>query len=143
MTLRLSPTRSSGGLALLSAAALSAGCARRAPSPAPSPAATPARATVAAPVPLVVENHNRANVVLYAYRGSLRQRLGTVTAGATQQFVIPAHVAGDAGGFVLVADPIGGDPPGRTDVLHVYAGQRLVWTLESNLARSAIGIYQQ
>lgn len=134
----------------LASVACSAACAR-----APRPAGPTARAaqgrtqtdTVAAnssatPVWLSVENHNRANVVLYVVRGYQRQRLGQVTAGATQRLRIAPDVVRDAAGFSLTADPIGGDPPGRTEVLHVFPGQRIVWTLEASLARSSLAIYQ-
>jgi len=120
------------------ACALPAACTHHRP---PTTDATASDSASVAPVWLTVQNHHRANVVLYAVRGTLRQRLGTVTAAATQRFALPPNTVADAGGFVLVGEPLGGDAPARTEVLHVFPGQRVVWTLESRLAQSTVAVY--
>ena len=130
---RLAPLAALAGLVVLAA------CVKRPPTGGTSSSA--ADSAAAAPVTLTVQSHHRANVVVYAVRGTLRQRLGTVTAASTARLTLPPNVVRDAGGFVLLAEPIGGDTSGRTDVLHVFPGQRLVWTLESRLTQSAIAIY--
>ena len=125
------------GLALLLAVAA---CARgRTPPPAGD------AILVDRPVPLVVENRYRFDVNVYVARenGGQRRRLGTVVAATSQTLQVPAPYVG-SGGFRLGADPIGpssGSTCASERVLVTAAGQRVVWTLESSLARSTVAVY--
>jgi hypothetical protein len=131
------------GAAVLGATALGAaslaGCVHRAGGAA---GASDSTTVVNLPVYLTVESHARVNVVLFVVRGGIRHRLGTVVAASTQRFEMPRDAIRDPAGFSLLGEPIGGDPPGHTDLLHVLPGQRIVWTLEANLTRSSVAVYQ-
>jgi hypothetical protein len=95
-----------------------------------------------APIPLTVDSRFREDVTVYVLRGTQRTRLGVVTALTTQAFLIPATFSGDAGGFRLVADPAGSRRSAYTsEGVVAQPGQRLVWTLESRLGRSMLGVY--
>ena len=93
------------------------------------------------PVPLRVDNRYRADVVVYAVRGSVRSRLGTVTAAATSTLAIPVRFVGDPAGLVLVADPVGDRTSLQSERIIVRNGQRVEWSLESSFARSSIAVY--
>ena len=104
----------------------------------PDPAAdtVPARA-----VALRVENRNRADITVYATRGAVRTRLGTVTAATNADLAIPASYVNDTGGFQLVADPVGGRGTFASPRIVVRSGQHVVWTLESTLSRSSVAVF--
>jgi hypothetical protein len=126
-------------------ALLALACARRERIPLdpnlPTPEADSTRAARPAPVPLRVDNRYRADVVIYALRGTARVRLGTVTSAATGSLVIPATFVNDPGGLVLVADPVGGRTSLQSERFIVRTGQRVEWSLESSFARSSLGVY--
>jgi hypothetical protein len=120
-------------------------CARREKIPLdpnlPMPEADSARTTRPAPVPLRVDNRYRADVVIYAVRGAVRSRLGTVTTAATGSLTIPAAFVNDPGGLVLVADPVGGRTALQSERFIGRTGQRGEWSIESSVARSSLGGY--
>ena len=105
------------------------------PSP-DSAESTPARA-----VSLRVENRNRADITVYATRGAVRTRLGTVTAATNADLAIPASYVNDTGGFQLIADPVGGRGTFASQRIVVRSGQHVVWTLESTLSRSSVAVF--
>jgi hypothetical protein len=117
------------------ALAAGAGCHRGA-----APAAESARRVRVAPAPLRVDNHYRADVVVSLLHNGVRARLGTVVTAGTGNFRIPASYVDDPGGFYVIADPVGGTPL-RSERIVVREGERVVWTLESDLTRSSLGIY--
>jgi hypothetical protein len=95
-----------------------------------------------APIPLTVDSRYREDVTVYVVRGTQRTRLGLVTALTTQAFLLPATFSADAGGFRLAADPAGSRRASFTsENVVAQPGQRLVWTLESRLGRSVLGVY--
>lgn len=133
--------------ATLIAVAVAAACTH----PAPNGAAAPTPSTgqpvqtdtvASSPVALRVESHNSSDVVIYAGRGRMHQRLGTVTGSTTRMLAIPVRFSVDPGGFYLVAHRVGGG--GGTDLtsqtITVQAGQTVVWTLESELPRSSLTV---
>ena len=126
------------GRAATLALALGAGaCARsRAVEAHPASASSPA----VEPVSLRVDNHYKADVAIYLQRGSVRSRLGTVVTAATVAFRVPPTYVGDSGGFYLIAAPVGGSPF-RSERVVVRGGERITWSLESDLARSTLGIF--
>lgn len=121
------------------AASLTTACRHAAPSPAPSTAQSAASIPREA-VTVRVANHYRADVVIYVLHGNVRARLGTVVTAATTTFTLARSYVGDAGGFVLIADAVGG-PGTRSDRVIVHGGERIEWSLESDLARSSLAIY--
>jgi hypothetical protein len=135
------PRRRPAGV-LVALLALAPGCASRRPDAVPA-AASPAAAAGGEPtaprrpVTLRVVSRHLADVVVYAEQGGQRQRIGTVVAATTQRLLVPSRFTRDgAAGFTLVADPVGGGRAVRSDRLLPQAGQRIVWTLESDLSRS-------
>lgn len=130
---------------LMAGMALAAACAhntRTAVSGAPSEATTGTAVTAAAAVPLRIESHHSSDVVVYAARGPMRQRLGTVTGATTRVLSIPGRFTADAGSFYLVVHAVGGRAGSdvSSPTIVVQPGQTVVWTLESDLSVSALSI---
>src|ERR1051326_8981015 len=83
-------------------------------------------------ITLNVANHNTMDVVIYTMRsGARRTRVGQVTASATGTFHIRLRELGAGGDLQLYADPIGATTGVTSDLLHLFAGQVVDWTLES------------
>jgi hypothetical protein len=125
---------------------LSLACARREklavdPSLSPPDGDSSSVAARPAPVRLRVDNRYRADLVVYAVRGTVRSRLGTVTSATTGSLTIPAVFVNDPGGLVLVADPIGARSSLQSERFIVRTGQRVEWSIESSFARSSLGVY--
>lgn len=87
-----------------------------------------------------VENHFMGDVVIYLVRGSLRQRLGMVTALSSTEFSFPWRSLGSSSNNRLVAYPIAGSAY-ASDPLLIQPGQWIKWTLESDLSRSSLAVY--
>jgi hypothetical protein len=94
-----------------------------------------------ADVQLRVTNHNYLDVIVYVIHDGLRTRLGMVTGSSAQVFTLPAHLLGQAREIQLYGDPIGSEDFALTELLLVQPGERLEWTLESDLRRSSVGIF--
>ena len=60
------------------------------------------------PVPVEVENHYQGDVTIYLARGSMRQRLGMVTALGAAEFTFPWRWLSQSGSSRLLAYPIAG-----------------------------------
>ena len=120
-------------LLLLAIAATISGCSK-------------ARKNTTAPLPplpasLRVESHHWLDVVIYAVHDGQRTRLGMAPATKTTGFTIPASMLGQVATIQLIADPVGARGGIASDRIAVRPGTRLVWTLESDLARSALTVY--
>ena len=101
-------------------------------------------ATVSAPegeVALTVSNHNYLDVVIYVLHDGQVSRVGTVTGSASATFYLPSRLLGIGREIGLLGDPIGGTAVARTELLVVQPGQYIEWTLETDLARSSVGVY--
>lgn len=121
----------------IAALALAPACARARRQTTPSDN----RATVStAPVPLAVDNRSTRDVVIFAERGSLRQRVGNVPGLSRANLRVPAAFTVDVGGFALVVTPIGGGEGYRSDPVVVQPGERLVLSLQPRLPASALRI---
>jgi hypothetical protein len=94
-----------------------------------------------APTPLSVENNNWLDVVIFVYHDGELSRVGTVTAASSTNFFLPSWMIGESRNIRLLADPIGSDASARTETLHIQPGQFIEWRLESQLARSTVGVY--
>ncbi len=131
----------------VSTAAL-AGCAHSGPTLAAPPAtgANPAPVrndtVVTTSVPLRVVSHNSSDLIIYAGRGRLRQRLGTVTSATTRVLTIPARFAADGNGFYLIAHRVGGGMNGdfTSPNVNVQPGQTVVWTVEFDMNSSSLSV---
>ncbi len=91
-------------------------------------------------VALSVTNHYKLDVVVYVVHDGQRTRVGTVTASSIQTFILPPWQIGQGREVQLVGHPIGGVEVAETELLVVQPGQRIEWTLESNLSRSSVAV---
>ncbi len=94
-----------------------------------------------AAVPVEVENHYLADIVVYLVHGSQRQRLGMVTALSTATFTFPWRRLQASGSSRLLAYPIGGPAAHLSEALYLQPGQSISWTLETDLNRSSLAVY--
>jgi hypothetical protein len=92
-------------------------------------------------VPLEVINHNWLDVTIFVVRDGQPARIGTAHASSAASFVLPARLIGQGGEIRLWGRPIGGSAGTLSETVVVQPGQWIEWTLESDLSRSAIGVY--
>jgi hypothetical protein len=104
-----------------------------------SPPPTPVEATT--DVPLEIANHNWLDVIIYVVRDGQPMRLGIASASSSASFTVPARLLGQGREMRLWGHPIGGTGGTLTESVVVQPGQWVEWTLESDLDRSAIGVY--
>ena len=93
------------------------------------------------PVPVQIENHFMGDVTIYLVRGSLRQRLGMVTALSSAEYSFPWRWLSQSGTSRLMAYPVAGARAQLSEPLILQAGQWIKWTLEANLDRSSMAVY--
>jgi hypothetical protein len=93
------------------------------------------------PVPVEIESHFMGDVTIYLVRGSLRQRLGMVTALGSAEYTFPWRWLSQSGTSRLMAYPIAGARAQLSEPLILQPGQWIKWTLEANLARSSMAVY--
>jgi len=91
-------------------------------------------------ITLEVENRNYLDVAIYAVQGGGRIRVGEVTGTSTKSFVIELNRVAVGGEVRFMADPIGSNRTWTTEPLHVYAGQTIELTIESDVRRSTLSI---
>jgi len=84
-----------------------------------------------------VANNNWSDMNVYVVRGSMRQRLGTVSSLGTGRFRLPRHIFTSPEPMRLLADPIGGAQPYMSPPLLVNPGQVVEWRLENNVQLSS------
>ena len=90
-------------------------------------------------VALAVVNHHQLNVVVYNVAQGHRDRIGEVVSVSSASFKL--HLRRISGGEIrLFADPIGSSVGTTSETLHPAAGDTIVWTLETDLARSHVEI---
>ena len=92
-------------------------------------------------VPIEISNHNWSDVIIYVVRDGYQSRLGVATAASASSFVLPRYMLGQAGELQLFGHPIGAQGSAMTETVIVQPGQWVEWTLESDLGRSAIGVF--
>lgn len=94
---------------------------------------------------LVIENRNWSDIVIYAMRSTMRQRIGEVTAVSEKTFHLPPRFFGDAGELRLYIRAIGGQSRGpdfhTTETLRIHRGDRAVLTVGLALDRSFFAVY--
>jgi len=122
-----------GAVAIVALLALGPSCCAR--HRAAPPASTPSEWS------LRVENNHWLDVTVYVLHDGERTRLGLVTASSTQSFTLLARLVGQSHELALLGEAVGSRDAARTEVLSVRPGQRIEWTLESDLRRSSIGVY--
>jgi hypothetical protein len=105
------------------------------------PTPTPSDPTSTGRVILTVHNNYRSDVNVYVIGDGQPSRVGTATAAATTSFDISARLLGNGRELRLRADPIGGRAVHTSELFRVGTGQRIDWTLETDLSRSTVAIY--
>ena len=92
-------------------------------------------------VTLQVTNHNFLDVTVFVLHDGQRIRMGLATGSSTQVFTIPGRLIAQSHEIVLFGQAIGSGERVRTEILTVRPGQRIEWTLETDLRRSSVGVY--
>jgi hypothetical protein len=118
----------------LASIGLVAGCLKT-PAPASSDPLSTGRVVV------TVNNNYRADITVYVIGDGQPTRVGTATAAATTSFDVAARLLGQGRQLRLRADPIGGRAVYTSELVRVGPGQRVEWTLETDLNRSSIAVY--
>lgn len=86
-----------------------------------------------------VNNANSHDVVIYAVRGGMKFRLGTVTGLSSGTFEVPGSI-GESSRLQLLADPIGSTRPYLTEPIPAAHGRTVVWRLGTRLQYSTYAI---
>ena len=94
------------------------------------------------PVKVIVDNKHWQDVTLYVIHDGARSRVGMVTATTIATFTMPPPLIGQTGLIRLIADPIGSRGGISTETIVVKPGQEVQWTLESQLQRSVVSVYE-
>ena len=92
---------------------------------------------------LTVHNNYRADVTIYVIGEGQPVRVGIATAAATTSFDVAARLLGQGRQLRLRADPIGSRTVHTSEMIHAGSGQRVAWTLETDLSRSSVAVYEQ
>ena len=87
-----------------------------------------------------VSNNNVLDMTVYAVNQSMRVRLGTVTTSSSQRFTVSLRQVSPTGELQLLADPVGSRRGMTSEMIHVFAGQAVEWTLEADLRQSTLTI---
>ncbi len=105
------------------------------------PGPTPSDPVAGSRVVLTVNNNYRADVTVYVVSDGQPTRVGLATSSTTASFDIPARLLGQGRQIRLRADPIGVRSVHTSELIRVGPGQRIEWTLETDLSRSSIAVY--
>lgn len=92
-------------------------------------------------VTVEVDNHNWSDMVVYAVRGGMRVRLGTVSAMSRGRFPVPRSALASSGQLRLFADPIGSSRGYLSDAISVRPGQLVSLDVGHNLAMSFTSVW--
>jgi hypothetical protein len=77
------------------------------------------------PAQVTIHNRNVLDVNVYAYRGAERIRLGTITSGNSEVFVLEKRIVVNAPVIRFVADPIGSARTIFIEELTVFPGDAI------------------
>ena len=92
-------------------------------------------------VTLQVTNHNFLDVTIFVLHEGQRIRMGLATGSSSQSFTIPGRLVELTHEIALLGQAIGSGERVRTEILTVRPGQRIEWTLATELRRSIVGVY--
>lgn len=97
-------------------------------------------------IPVEIRNDNMQAVNIYILHGGLRTRIGIADAAQASSFFFPASYSEGASRVQLVAVPLIGGRFGwrksiQSDPIVVHVGERVIFSLESDLSRSTIAVY--
>lgn len=85
---------------------------------------------------LEIDSRFPGPVTVWATRGVLRVRLGTVTIGRVLRLSVPQEFVGQGRVVRLLARPVGGGGQVTTETFDVDLGDRVMWTVIEPLASS-------
>lgn len=134
MGLRILPA----ALPLLAAALLTTGCAGRA-DPFDQSVAQVGREVAR----LEVHNRSWEDMVVYATRGPVRYRLGTVAGLGDGTFTVSSAVVEPGLRLSLAAAPVGSQRSYEAPMVALAPGDRVVWRLQSSLEHSDLSVRTQ
>lgn len=97
-------------------------------------------------IPVAVQNDNMQDLTIFVLHDGARTRIGVAGAAQSTNFIFPTQYAANAGTVRLAAVPlIGGRFGWRksivSEAISVHYGERVVFSLEPDLARSTIAVY--
>ena len=90
---------------------------------------------------LTVENHGTLDCDIFILHNGARDRVGTVTATHTESFSLPGRTFSYTAGVQLQAHAVGRRDTFTSERFTVHGGNTVVWTLETNLERSSLGVW--
>ncbi len=82
-----------------------------------------------------VQNNNVLDMTVYAVRGAQRFRLGLVTTGRTDTFVLPGYLLTGSTHLGFVVDPVGSDRSYLVEEFSVFPGDEIDLVIPSYIAR--------
>lgn len=92
------------------------------------------------PIQVSVDNRSPLHVTIYAARGSLRQRIGSMAGTSQSVFVIPDAFTNDRGGLALQVIQLAGPQSYVSDSFTPQRGTRLLLTVHPRLTSSTLVI---
>ncbi len=87
-----------------------------------------------------IENRSSFDVTIYAVRGSLRQRIGSVAGVSRTSVTVPATFTSDLGAFSIAVTRIAGNETFVSDPVTPQPGIRLLLTIQSRIVNSALSV---
>lgn len=102
----------------------------------------PSVSAESAPATLHVDNRNWQDVEIQVVHRGMRSHLGSVNAATSTAIVFPKYLLSDLGEVELVAHAVGTPFTITTGVIVLKPGTDVRWTLQSDLNRSQISVYQ-
>ncbi|MGH7482958.1 MAG: hypothetical protein ACRELV_12455 [Longimicrobiales bacterium] len=87
-----------------------------------------------------VTNSHWSDINVYAIRGGMSVRLGTVTSMTSRTFRLPRSVIAGLADLRLHADPIGSRHGYTSPRIIVGSGRRVIWRVENNLSLSSYAV---
>jgi hypothetical protein len=124
---------------LVGALAVAAACAGRRTKTAGSPSGD-ARPVAYGPVTVVAENRGTYEAVVYAVRGTFRQRVGNVPSLSTVQLQVPSSFTREPAPFALLVTRIGGSDRYTTDTFIGQADLQVRLILAPRLTASSYAL---
>jgi hypothetical protein len=90
---------------------------------------------------LVIDNHHWNDVIVSVLHDGVVDRIGLATAVKTSTFILSSRRLGPSGILRLRGHAVGAPDDHTTDAFPVQPGQRIEWTLESDLANSSVAVH--
>ena len=90
---------------------------------------------------LTVRNNYRLDVNVFVLQSGQPTRVGQVTAAMVYTFDLPDRMLSQGRLIRLRVDPVGSTRTLTSETVRVGVGQRLEWTIESDLAKSHLAVY--